>query len=136
MGNLNKTKYNLIEIYSNFQQSELDNNNDSNFPSRISSNKVKNPAEVVNSNINRLAKGNKLADNSINNLVHIIKDSCFDSLCLFCIANKQTQVVIRNKPITKIDDKLDKAHVNFWGLHYPTSIRDKTYTIIILDIKT
>ena len=62
-----------------------------------------------------------------------IKKSDFDSLSLPYIASKQTQVVIWNILMTKIDKKLDKVHINLWGSYYPASIDGKTYGIILLD---
>lgn len=76
-----------------------------------------------------------LVDNSICTTINNI-NSNFDSLCLSCMANKQIQVVICNKPMTKIDRKLNKVHVKFWGPHHPFSLSSKAYTTILLVAKT
>lgn len=38
--------------------------------------------------------------------------------------------------MTKVDEKLDKLHIDFWDPYYRASIWGKTYTVILLDTKT
>ena len=120
MKNLNNTHYDPIEIYSNSKKLEPD----------TSPNKL-------DPDIKDLTKGDKPTNNLTNiDSICIIKDSDFDSLFSPCVASKQTRVVIRNKPMTKVDDKLDKVHIDLWGPHYPISIGGKTYVAILLNAKT
>ena len=56
--------------------------------------------------------------------------------CLSYVASKQTRVVIRNKLITKIDEKLDKVDVKMKKLHHSLYLSVKAYTIILLNAKT
>ena len=96
MANLSNTNYDLTEVYSNSEESESD----------ISPNKV-------DPDIGNLTKGDEPTDSSICiSSMCMIKDSDFHSLYLPCVANKQTRVVIRNKPMTKVDNKLDKVHID------------------------
>lgn len=64
------------------------------------------------------------------------EESDFDTLYFPCIASKQTRVVIRKKPMTMTEEKLDEVHVDLWGPHYPLSLSGKTYAAILLDEKT
>lgn len=63
-------------------------------------------------------------------------DNDFDSLCSPCVASNQTRVVVRSKPMTKVDGKLDEVHVDLWGPHHPASLSGKSYAAILLDAKT
>ena len=119
MKNLSNINYNPTKVYSNSKQSEPDTSSDKLYPD------TKNPTK---------------SDEPTNNLISIgftymIKDSDFDSLYSPCIAIKQTRVVIWNKPMIKVDDKLDKVYIDFWEPYYPISIVGKTYTTILLDTK-
>lgn len=106
IGNFSKV-YNPTKVYNNFEQS---NNN-------LSNNKGLFPkAKVL--------------------LLASLSDNNFDSLCTPYIASKQTYIVLRNKPISKISKKLDKVFVDFCEPQYPLSLLEKTYATILLDTKT
>lgn len=96
--------YNLVELYSNFEELELENKVDSSTTTVFA--KINNSAKVNNS-----AKAN-VSPLKVNNLVLTILYSTFDSLCLPYVASKQTHIVIQNKPMTKIEDKLNKVHID------------------------
>lgn len=59
----------------------------------------------------------------------------FNSFYILYIINKQTNTTIYNKKITKADKKIDKIHVDLWGLHYLAFLLRKKYTGILLDAK-
>lgn len=63
-------------------------------------------------------------------------ESDFDSICNQCISSKQTRVVNRRKPMTKVKEKLEEIHVDLWGPHNPPLLSSKTYAAILLDAKT
>ena len=91
MNNLGNINYDPIKVYSNSKQSEPDTSPDKLYPN------TKNPTKSDKPTNNPISIGS----------THMIKDSDFDSLYSPCIAIKQTRVVIWNKPMTKVDDKLD-----------------------------
>lgn len=130
--NLNNIKYDITKIYGDSKKSEPD---DSKLISSITSNKKYNYAELVNPNIKDHTKSNEFTDNLINiGSIYKIQYINFNSLCLLYVTNIQTQIVIWNKPITKVDKKFDKIYMDFWRLYYSTSIKDKTYATILLNI--
>lgn len=83
INNLNKA-YDPTEIYSNFEQSN--NSNPSN-----------------NKGLIFIAKVSLLTPSPNND---------FDSLYIPCITSKQTNIVLRNKLMNKVNKKLDKVHVD------------------------
>lgn len=70
------------------------------------------------------------------NIVCTTIDNDFNSLYLFCMASKQTHVVVQSKLIIKIDEKLDKVHVNLWEPHYFALLSRKSHVAIFLNAKT
>ena len=93
--------------------------------------------DKLDPDIEDLTKGDEPTKNSTNiDSGHTIKDSNFNSLCLPYVASKKMRVVIQNKPMTKVNDKLDKVYIDLWGPQYPASIGDKTYATILLNAKT
>ncbi len=113
MGNFNNNSYDPTKVYSDSEQSVSDNNNDD----------EPEPAYTPD----QASKASLLATPP---------DNDFDSLCTPCIANKQTRVILRNKSMTEVNEKLDEVHVDLWGPHYPPSLSGKTYAAILLDAKT
>lgn len=124
MGNFN-AEYDPTEIYSDSKESESE---DGNTPPPAPSTAPENTLLPVE------PESNPLTTNSARTAVTV--DSDFDSLCSPCVASKQTRVVIRNKPMTKVEGKLDEIHVDLWGLYHPASLSGKTYAAILLDAKT
>lgn len=63
----------------------------------------------------------------------IIEDSdILDKLCTLCIGNKSIKVVIQNKSMTVISNKLEEVHANLWGLYNPPLQSRSTYVAIII----
>lgn len=54
-------------------------------------------------------------------------NSDFDHICGPCVGNKSTQVVIWNKSMTPIRERLEEVHADLWGPHYPASRSGNTY---------
>lgn len=106
MGNFNKV-YNLIKVCSNSKQS---NNNSSNNIYLVSAAKALLLALSLNNN--------------------------FNCLCTLCITSKQTQILRKNKLISKVNKKLNEIYVDPWGPYYPPSLFGKIHVIILLDAKT
>lgn len=119
MGDFNSA-YNPSEVYSDFEQSGSDDQTGSHDDKHSNS-------KIAPISTTTLTKASLLATSTDNN---------FDSLCTPCIASKQTRVVIQNKPMTKVNEKLEEVHVDLWGPHYPPSLSGKTYAAILLDGKT
>ena len=120
MGNLSNMKYNPTDVYSNSKESESD----------ISHNEY-------DLDTKDLTKNDEPTDNptSISSIC-MIKDSNLNSLYLPYITSKQMQVVIRNMPMTKADDKLNKVYIDLWKPYYPASVGGKTYATFFLNKKT
>ena len=119
MKNLSNTNYNHTEVYNDSKELESD----------ISLDKL-------DSDMKDLTKSIKLTDNSISiSSAQIIKDNYFDSIYSSGVASKQTLVVIWNKPMTKVNEKLDEVYIDLWEPHYPTSIGSENYVVILLDAK-
>ena len=108
MENFSNINYDPIKVYSDFKESKPD----------INSNKL-------DPDIEDLTKDNKSTNNptSIDSM-HTIKKSDFHSLCSPFVASKQTQVVIWNKLMTKVDDKFNEVHIDLWGPHYLVLIQN------------
>lgn len=97
MENLSNINYDPIEVYSNSKELELDTSLDKFDP-----------------NMEDLTKNNKLINNPTSiNPVYTIKSSDFESLYSPYVASKQTQIVIWNKSIIKVDEMLNKVYVDF-----------------------
>lgn len=96
MGDFNSA-YNPTKVYSNSKQSgsddQIGSHDDKHFNSKIA------PISTIT-----LTKVSLLAT---------LIDNNFDSLCIFCIASKQTRVVIQNKPMIKVNKKLEEVYVDF-----------------------
>lgn len=124
MGDFN-TKYDPAKIYSDSKKSELE-------AERLPSPSSHTPK--VNSLVGTIPAESyaSLSEASARTII----DNNFNSFCSPCVASKQTHVVIQNKLIIKVEEKLDEMHVNLWGLHHPTSLSGKTYAPIILDTKS
>lgn len=60
----------------------------------------------------------------------------FDSICIFCIASKQTCIIIQNKLMTEASENFNKMHIDLWGPHYPLFLLKKTYAAILLNANT
>ena len=119
MGDFNSA-YNPTEVYSDSEQSGSDD--------QTGSHDDKHPnSKIALISTTTLTKASLLATSTDNN---------FYSLCTPCIASKETRVVIQNKPMTKVNEKLEEVHADLWGLHYPPSLSGKTYAAILLDAKT
>lgn len=126
MGNFD-TEYDPAKVYSNSEESEPE---DEKLPSSSSTSPTSPsaatlPAEVVHPD----SLETSIACTTIDN-------NDFDSLCSPCVASKQTRTVVRNKPMTKADKKLDEVHVDLWGPHHPALLSGKSYAAILLDAKT
>ena len=119
MGDFNSA-YDPTEVYSDSKQSGSDNQTGSHDDEHPNS-------KIAPIFTTTLTKASLLATSTDNN---------FDSLYTPCIASKQTRVVIQNKPMTEVNEKLEEVHVNLWGSHYPPSLSGKTYAAILLDAKT
>lgn len=109
------TKYDFIKIYSNKKNNDF-----------YSEPKDK---HQQNKDLQSIELASKFANAmTINNN--------FNSFYSLCIASKQTHVVIQNKPMSNIEEKLDKVHVDLWGPHHLALLSEKTYAAILLDTKT
>lgn len=110
--------YNFVKVYSNFKDS-----------------KAKSKEVIWSMPIFPAIIYITLTDNSaymtINNT-----NSNFDTLYLSYIASKQTQIIICNKLMTKIDKKLDEVYINLWRPYYLLALSNKAYAIILLNAKT
>ncbi|MCJ1349502.1 hypothetical protein MMC31_007743 [Peltigera leucophlebia] len=91
MGDFNSA-YDPTEVYSNSKQSGSNDQTGSHDDKHLNS-------EIAPISITTLTKASLLATSTDNN---------FDSLCTPCIASKQTRVVIRNKPMTEVNKKLEE----------------------------
>lgn len=100
MGDFN-TKYDPVKVYSDSKESELE-------AERSPSPSLYTPE--ANSPVDTLPA--QFYTSLLEALAYIIIDNNFDNFCLPCVASKQTCVVIQNKPITKVEGKLDEVHVN------------------------
>lgn len=81
-------------MYSQFEESKRNNNNSYKYLSIISLDELNELIKVMNSNISKFDKGNKIAHNPIMHSIHRIRDNNFKNLCFPYIASKQTRVVI------------------------------------------
>lgn len=59
-------------------------------------------------------------------------NSVFDHICGPCVGSKSTRVVIRNKSMTPIRERLKEVHADLWGPHYPVSRSRNTYAAILM----
>lgn len=124
MENFN-TKYNSTKIYNDSEKSDYEDKS------------LLSPLPKVSLPIITTPAKNKANTILLEiNLVCTIVDNNFNSFCLSYIVSKQICVIIYNKPIIKVKEKLDEVYVNLWGLYYTTSLIGKSYTVILLDIKT
>lgn len=124
MGDFN-TEYDPAEVYSDSEESE---------PEAERSPSPSPHTSEANSPVGTIPAQSYA--NSSEASARTIIDNDFDSLCSPCVASKQTCVVIRSKPMTKVEGKLDEVHVDLWGPHHPASLSGKTYAAILLDAKT
>lgn len=118
-------EYNLAKVYSDSKESEPE------------AEKLPSPSShtpEANSPIGTIPAQSYTSSSEA--LVHTIIDNDFDSLCLPCVANKQTRIVIQNKPMTKVEGKFDEVHVDLWRPQHPASLSGKTYAAILLNAKT
>lgn len=114
MGDFN-TKYDFIKIYNNLKNNDFYSEPED----KHQQNKDLQPIE------------------SPGNFIHaMIINNNFNSFYSLCIASKQTNVVVQNKPMNNVKKKLDKVHVDLWGPHHLIFLSKKTYTAILLDTKT
>lgn len=104
-------KYNPTEVYNNLKYSK-------------SNSKIKSQPKITN-------KNNFYFDNS----VYIATEINFNSICLSCIASKQTCTIVCNTVMIEVDKKLYKIHIDLWGLHYSALLLGKTNAPILLDAK-
>lgn len=119
MGDFNSA-YDPTKVYSDSEQSGFDDQTGSHDDEHFNS-------KIARISSTTLTKALLLATST---------DNDFDSLCTSCIASKQTRVVIQNKPMTKVNKKLEEVYIDLWGPHYPPSLSGKTYAAILLDAKT
>lgn len=117
MKTFNNNVYDPIGVYGNSEQSVSNDNNNNNDNNKLKPVYIPNPVSKTS-------------------LLATPPDNDFDCLWMPCIASKQTCVIFQNKPITKINKKTDKVHINLWGPYYPPFLSRTTYTIILLDTKT
>lgn len=119
------SKYDLTEVYSNSKKLGLEYND----PTTNSIHEIDiidlidlmiifiddiNINELIK--LDKLGKTNMLASNcssvEINNSAYPTIDSNFNSFCLLCITNKQIRIMIQDKLMKIVDNKLDKVYVN------------------------
>lgn len=95
------TKYDLAKVYSNFEESELE-------VERLPSPSLHIPEANSPVGIIPAQSYTSLSEASARTII----DNNFDSFCLPCVASKQTHVIIRNKPMIKVEGKLNEVHVD------------------------
>lgn len=115
MGNFN-LKYNPTKVYSNSEGSGLEHKDEGILPGLDTTSSIAIPNILVTNIVIRT--NGELATSSVCTAMN----QDFDTLYSPCIASKQTCVVIRNKSMTIVKEKLDKVHINLWGLHHPKSL--------------
>lgn len=64
-------------------------------------------------------------------LLNKIMDSIED-FCNKCIKNKHTRI-IKHKAITRIIQRVEEIHNDFWGPYDPSSISEKSYIGLLLN---
>lgn len=123
MGNFN-TEYNPVKAYSNSEESET----------KVEKLPLLSPhIPKTNSQIGiTLAQSYASLSKALMRI--IINNNC-NSFCL-AVANKQTYVIIWNKPMTKIEEKLNKMHIDLYKSYHLVSLSSTTYAVIFLDAKT
>lgn len=129
--------YNLIEILRDFEQSNLNNNY--NYPkhSNGSNHNYVNYPKYFNNSTPVYTNETYFFTFFAKVLVFTSpSNNDFDNLFTPYIASKQTYIVIHNKLITKLKQKLKKVYVNLWRPYYPLLLLKKTYMVILLDAKT
>lgn len=128
--------YNIIEIYSNSKQFDLDNNyNQLKYPNSSNDNYANYPKHFNNSMPVHAKKTYSFIPSAKTSALSSPLNNDFDSLCTPYIASKQTRIVINNKLMIEVKEKLEEVYVNLWGPHFPPSLLEKTYAALLLDAK-